>query len=245
LDNFLLDFITFCHGFRPEYITLLSIFVSGICIVFCNRFFGLTGLYVYNILAVILANIQVLRLCQFTIVEHPMALGTVLFSTTFLVSDIINEIYGAEEARRSIKYCFLACILCTLLMIVDLGHRPISNTDPTYVAMMALFVPSLRILISSLTAFFLSQWFDIAFFKWFKAFLNDRLLWLRTLIVSLVSFMLDNLLFCYLAWYLLSPTPLGGSEIFKTYVLGTYITRVILGVLLIPTIYACKRDGKR
>ncbi|MBP9753117.1 MAG: queuosine precursor transporter [Proteobacteria bacterium] len=244
MDSFLQNFIEYCHTFKPEYITLFSIIVSGVCIIFCKHIFGLTGLYIYNILAVILANIQVLRLCQFTIIEHPIALGTVLFSTTFLVSDIINEIYGADKAKSSIKYCFLASVLCTLLMIVDLGHKPLNKVDPTYMAMVALFVPSLRILTSSLIAFFISQWFDVLLFKWFKNLLNGRLLWLRTLIVSLASFLLDNILFCYLAWYLLSSTPLAADEIFKTYVLGTYITRVVLGVLLIPVIYICRRSGK-
>ncbi|CAO5681202.1 MAG: queuosine precursor transporter [Holosporales bacterium] len=245
MDDLLLNFINYCHTFRPEYITILSIIISGFCIIFSKRLLGLMGLYIYNILAVILANIQVLRLCQFSIIEHPMALGTVLFSTTFLVSDIINEIYGAEKAKNSIKYCFLASILCTVLMTVDLGHKPVSKSDPVYGAMLSLFVPSLRILTSSLLAFFISQWFDVLFFKWFKVFLNNKLLWLRTFIVSLVSFFLDNILFCYLAWYLFSPTPLPLDEIFKTYVLGTYITRVVLGVLLIPVIYICKKGDAR
>lgn len=243
MDHILLDFIQACHSFRPEWITLFSIFVSGLCIVLANLFYGLNGLYIYNVLAVILANIQVLRLCPFSFFEHPMALGTVLFSTTFLVSDIINEIYGADKAKQNVKYCFFACILCALLMIVDLCHKPVSDKDVPYLAMMTLFVPSLRILTSSLIAFYLSQIFDVAFYKWLKQAWNNKLLWARTLIVSLVSFLLDNILFCYLAWYLLSPEPLGVYEIFRTYIVGTYLTRVVLGVLLIPTMYICKRQN--
>ncbi|CAO4837611.1 MAG: queuosine precursor transporter [Holosporales bacterium] len=244
MDQILYTFIEACHSVRPEWITLLSIFVSGICIVGANRFYGVHGLYIYNVLAVILANIQVLRLCQFSFFEHPMALGTVLFSTTFLVSDIINEIYGADKAKMNVRYCFFACILCTTLMIVDLCHRPVTPTDASYLAMMALFVPSLRILTSSLVAFYLSQIFDVSFYKFLKKSWDGKHLWLRTLIVSLVSFLLDNILFCYLAWYILSPTPLGASEIFVTYILGTYITRIVLGVLLIPTMYICKHHTK-
>lgn len=243
MDHLLLSFIEACHSVHPEWITLFSIFVSGVCIILSHLYFKLNGLYIYNVIAVILANIQVLRLSQFHLVEHPMALGTVLFSTTFLVSDIINEIYGAEKAKQNVRYCFFASILCSILMIVDLGHKPVSNQDPAYLAMMALFVPSLRILFSSLTAFYFSQVFDVMLFKWLKQAWNNRLLWLRTLIVSLVSFLLDNILFCFLAWYILSPNPIGAAEIFKTYIMGTYITRVILGLLLIPVIYICKKQS--
>lgn len=241
MDTFLITFIEKMHCIHAEYITLFSIIFSGFCIVVTHRYFRLTGLFIYNVLAVILANIQVLRVCQFSFFDDPMALGTVLFSTTFLVNDIINEIYGPQQAKENVKYCFLASVLFTALMIVDLCHRPVSSTDNAYLAMITLFVPSLRILSSSLIAFFISQWFDVLFFKWLKELFEGRILWLRTFIASLASFLLDNILFCYLAWYLLSPEPLGAYTIFKTYVMGTYITRLILGILLIPTIYQCKK----
>jgi uncharacterized integral membrane protein (TIGR00697 family) len=241
MDSFLLHFIERMHTIPAEYVTLFSIFFSGFAIVITHRYCRLTGLFIYNVLAVILANIQVLRLSQFSLFPDPMALGTVLFSTTFLVNDIINEIYGPDKAKDNVKYCFFASILCSLFMIVDLCHRPAASQDPAYLAMMALFVPSLRILTSSLIAFFISQWFDVLLFKWLKEYFHGKVLWLRTFIASLFSFLLDNIIFCYLAWSLLSPDPLGAYDIFKTYVIGTYITRVLLGVFLIPTIYQCKK----
>jgi len=240
MDHILLDIITFLQRFHPEFVTLFSIFFSGFCLVISHKYYRLNGLFIYNVVAVILSNIQVLRLCQFTFVDHPMALGTVLFSTTFLVNDIINEIYGADQAKKNVQYCFFASLLFCFLMVVDLGHRPLSCDDPAYVSMMTLFVPSFRILVSSLTAFFISQWVDVLLFKRLKESFKGKHLWARTLIVSMASFLLDNFLFSYLAWYLLSPNPLGVVDIFKTYILGTYITRLILGVLLIPTIYLCK-----
>lgn len=241
MDSFLLHFIEHMHTIPAEYVTLFSIFFSGIAIVLTHRYCGLTGLFIYNVLAVILANIQVLRLSQFSLFANPMALGTVLFSTTFLVNDIINEIYGSGKAKDNVKYCFFASILCSLFMIIDLCHRPATPDDTTYLAMMALFVPSLRILTASLIAFFISQWFDVVLFKWLKDYFQGKILWLRTFITSLFSFLLDNIIFCYLAWCFLSPHPLDAYDIFKTYVMGTYITRVLLGIFLIPTIYQCKK----
>jgi uncharacterized integral membrane protein (TIGR00697 family) len=241
MDSFLFLFIENMHDISAEYVTLFSIFFSGFAIVLIHRYCGLTGLFIYNVLAVILANIQVLRLSQFSLFASPMALGTVLFSSTFLVNDIINEIYGPNKAKDNVKYCFFASILFSLFMIVDLCHRPSNPHDKAYLAMITLFVPSLRILTSSLIAFFISQWFDVLLFKWLKDYFEGKVLWLRTFIASLFSFLLDNIIFCYLAWSLLSPDPLGAYDIFKTYILGTYITRVLLGIFLIPTIYQCKK----
>lgn len=241
MDSILINLLSYSHHFHAEYITLISIFFAGFCIVITHKYFRLNGLYIYNVLAVIMANIQVLRLAKFSSFDHPIALGTVLFSTTFLVNDIINEIYGAQKAKENVKYCFFASVLFSVLMILDLGHKPVALDDPIYLSMLALFVPSLRILFSSLVAFFISQWIDVLIFKWLKDFFKEKLLWLRTFITSLVSFLLDNLLFCYLAWYILSPDPMGVYEIFETYMIGTYITRVLLGIFLIPTIYQCKK----
>ena len=243
MDSILITLLSYAHQIHAEYVTLFSIFFAGFCIVITHKYFRLTGLYIYNVLAVIMANIQVLRLAKFSLFDHPMALGTVLFSTTFLVNDIINEIYGTQKAKDNVKYCFFASVLFSVFMILDLGHKPIAQDDPMYLSMMALFIPSLRILFSSLVAFFISQWFDVFLFKWLKDFFKEKLLWLRTFITSLFSFLLDNLLFCYLAWYILAPEPKGIYEIFETYMIGTYITRVLLGIFLIPTIYQCKKHG--
>lgn len=241
IDDFITTVITVLQGLPPEIVTIISILISGICILCSQRLFGLVGLYVYNAIAIVLANIQVLRLCQYNILAEPVALGTVLFATLYLTTDIITEFYGTKAARRNIYLCFFATILTSILMIVDLGHLPASGSNDAYNAMQTLFVPSARIFIASLCAFGISQFYDVGIFSFLKKLTHGRFLWARTLCASLSSSFIDNMIFSVLAWSIFAKTPLDMRTIFMTYVLGAYIARALVGIFLIPVIYMCKR----
>ena len=241
IDDCMTSIINALQGMPPEAVTIISILISGMCILLAQRLFGLVGLYVYNSLAIVLANIQVLRLCQYNILAEPVALGTVLFATLYLTTDIITEFYGAKAARRNIYLCFFATILTSILMIIDLGHMPTSCSHDAYNAMQILFVPSARIFIASLCAFGISQFYDVAVFSFLKKLMRGRFLWARTLCASLSSSFVDNMIFSILAWSVFAKAPLDMYAIFMTYVLGAYIARALVGILLIPVIYMCKR----
>ena len=242
IDGFIIDLISMLQALPPEIVTLISIMVSGLCILLAQRMFALAGLYVYNALAIVLANIQVLRLCKYTLLAEPVALGTVLFATLYLTTDIITELYGAKEARRNILLCFFAMLLSSILMIIDLGHVPPNTcSHNSYNAMQTLFVPSARIFIASLCAFGLSQLYDVALFNFMKKVMKERFLWLRTLCASLSSSFVDNLIFGVLAWRVFAKAPLDMYTILMTYIFGAYISRALVAVLLVPVIYLCKR----
>jgi uncharacterized integral membrane protein (TIGR00697 family) len=242
IDDFIATIIHALQGLPPEIITLISIIISGILILLSQRLFGLVGIYMYNTLAIVLANIQVLRLCQYNILKEPVALGTVLFATLYLTTDIITEFYGAKAARRNIYICFFATLLTAILMIVDLGHVSLPCSHAAYQAMQTLFVPSVRIFIASLCAFGISQFYDIGIFSFLKKITQGRFLWARTLCASLSSSFVDNMIFSVLAWSIFAQTSVNMYTIFMTYVLGAYIARILVGVLLMPVIYMCKRS---
>ena len=66
------------------------------------RCFAKSGLIVYSAIATITANIQVVKLTQYTLVNDPVALGTVVFATTFAVDNILTEYYGKNVAQKNI-----------------------------------------------------------------------------------------------------------------------------------------------
>ena len=70
------------------------------------KLFGEVGIYIYTVVAIIGANIQVLKIVDFPFFNSPIALGTILFSTTFLATDILSEYYGAKLARKNILIGF-------------------------------------------------------------------------------------------------------------------------------------------
>ena len=72
------------------------------------RLFGYIGIFIYSSLAIIAGNIQVLKTVSFFYSPEPVALGTILFASTFLCTDILSEYYGKEKARMNILIGFMA-----------------------------------------------------------------------------------------------------------------------------------------
>ena len=83
-------------------IWLFQIIFCYLSILLSLKFFGKTGIYDYVASAIILANIQVLKVVDFPFFPEPMALGTVLFISIFLCTDILNEYFDKKSATKCI-----------------------------------------------------------------------------------------------------------------------------------------------
>jgi uncharacterized integral membrane protein (TIGR00697 family) len=204
-------------------------------------------LYAYNALAVVAANIQVLKMAEFSLCAEPMALGTVVFATTFLVSDILTEHYGPAAARQALRLSFLTQILMFIWMILTLGHTPAdySKISPDLAAtlvaneegMLQLFAPSLRILTASLIAYFISQQCDIWLFQKIRHLSHGRFLWLRQNLSTALSGLLDNFVFALIAWVILSSNPISFSLLISSFVFASYVIRGVVNIAATPIMY--------
>lgn len=248
MDTLLIvPFIKALQSLPAELVSFILFGACSIAILLLLRLFGANGLYLYNIVAVLASNIQVLRGAQFSMSAEPVALGTVVFATTYLCSDMLTEHYGKEAAKRGVWFCFAAQLLMTLLMIITIGHPPVPiealgspGTEHMPLAEQALsllFTPSPRLLFASLLAFVISQFNDIWLFHWIGKLTQQRWLWLRTTVSSLVSALVDTIIFSLLSWVILAPQPISFSVIVFTYILGSFVMRVLVNLLSTPVMY--------
>ena len=109
-------------------IWLFQIIFCYLSILFALKFFGKVGIYVYVSIAIILANIQVLKVVEFPFFPEPMALGTILFISIFLCTDILNEYYDKKSATKCIYMGISAYLFSTILMFLTISFNPI---DPS------------------------------------------------------------------------------------------------------------------
>ncbi len=245
METLISDFISLGQAAGSEVLSVCFLMILYIAILFLLKFFSKEGLYLYNILAVIIANIQVLKLTSFWLISEPVALGTLLFATTFLATDILNEHFGIEAAKEGIKLSFAAQIIMTILMTVTISYPSIGGItglsndnrviDSVQAGLYSLFAPSARILLASLLAYYISQWVDIRIFSYLKRL--KSLLWFRSNLSTLFAGLVDNILFSSLAWVILSPSPVSAKTLFFTYIFGTYIATVIVSITSTPIIY--------
>lgn len=254
MDNIVLDLISFLQVHASaELLTIIFFLFCSLLILGALRFFGAAGLYVYNILALVVANIQVLRITIYENFHEPVALGTVLFTTTFFVNDLLSEHYGPKVAGKCVTLGFWAQILMVIWMVLTVSHplptiSPNEITNPSLLqamhshqAMMQLFVPSLRILVASLIAYWCSQWLDILIFAKIRRITSERFLWLRQGSSMLIAGFLDNIIFSVLAWKVFSSTSLSWYELLMTYILSAQIIRILLSFAFTPLMYLSYR----
>tara|TARA_A100000171_G_C2127225_1_gene144304 strand:- start:264 stop:1028 length:765 start_codon:yes stop_codon:yes gene_type:complete len=232
----------------PAEITLFLFFIAAsFFLLIFVKFFGKLGLYIYGVLAIVLGNIQVLKGTHLTFWEEPVALGTILFSLTFSVSDILTECYGRRAAQRSVWLGFSSALMVTALMTLTIGIRPLVGEGSTHPfiqghkAIEVLFKPSIAIFSASLIAYVVSQFLDIFLFQKLKDLWPEKALWSRSILSTGTSFLIDNILFSTLAWVLFAEIPVSMKTLIWTYILGTYALRLLMAAGSLPLVYLARR----
>lgn len=221
------------------------IFVAYSGVLVFMRLFGLGGLAAFIVVAILGANIQVLKVAQFSVFEHPVALGTELFASTYLAIDIVAEYYGKQQARKIIWIGFACQILFTLLMILTLGYAsPLASTAQEVVrieevenALDVILQPQAGLLAAGLTSYLLSQHLDVSIFVWLRRETGGRFLWLRNGASNIVAAFVDSAVFSFLAWRVFAQEPISYDVLLHTYILGTFYIRVFVSLLDTPFMY--------
>ncbi|MEM8914805.1 MAG: queuosine precursor transporter [Pseudomonadota bacterium] len=233
----------------PEAIWVLLLVVCFSAILIAARTMGAAGLYAYIAVAIIGANLQVLKPVQFNVFVDPVALGTILFASSYLCTDILAEIYGRDAARKGVWIGFSAFLFWTVLGILTLGFQPLDAASagselawavPNHDAIATLFTPAPVFFVAGMTAYLISQFHDIWLYRLVGRLTGGRHLWLRNNVSTVISAVIDNTVFSLLAWIVLAPEPLALKTVIMTYILGTLVLRLIVALLDTPFLYAAR-----
>lgn len=246
------NFQGFVNSFNnaPIIITwIIFLFFCLFTILILLKLFGEVGMYVYTVIAIIGANIQVLKIVDFPFFSNPIALGTILFSSTFLATDILTEYYGAKFAKKNIVIGFVSFLIMTIFMLFTMGFSPldIDNTSEEYSwalstqnHLLGIFLPFPSFFAASMIAYLFSQYFDVWLYAKISKFTKKRFLWLRNNISTMTSGLLDNIIFSIFAWIIFNPNPLDFNTVLFTFILGTYILRIFIALFDTPFMYLAK-----
>ena len=215
-----------------ELLWLVEIPVNFLLILLAYRLFGKKGLFLWIPVSVIVANIQVvqaLRLFGFS-----ATLGNVSYAASFLVTDILSEKYGKQEARKAVIMGLFCLVAATILLQLTLLFRPLPDNafaQETHAALGTIFGLLPRIALGSLTAYLISQLHDV----WAYAFWRQRFpkhLWIRNNCSTMVSQLIDSVVFVLIAFAGVYP-PGVLFEIFLT----TYLLKFLVAAADTPFLY--------
>ena len=237
--GFFFDLTISLNSLSTELMWLVMLLFCFFSILIFLRLFGYVGVFIYSALAVIAANIQVLKTVDFFYSPEPVALGTILFASTFLCTDILSEYFGKDKARTNILIGFCAFLFMTILMVITIGFKP-STQDWVQESLSNVFTPMTRFFIASMIAYLISQYFDVWFYSYLRNYTSQKYLWLRNNLSTALSSLVDNTVFSIFAWILLNPEPIDLYKVIMIYILGTYLLRILIALLDTPFIYIAK-----
>lgn len=217
-------------------VSLIVIF--GLVLLFF-RVFGEAGLYCWTVLATIAANIEVLIVVNAFGMEQ--TLGNILFASTFLVTDILSEIYGKKSADKAVNIGIVSSLAFILISQSWLLYVP-SASDFTAPHIRAVFSNTPRLMLTSFLVYAVCQRFDVwAYHKWW-AFTTERFgdsrrfLWLRNNGSTLISQLLNTFLFNFGAF-------VGTYELSTvcSLALSGYVIYIVTSLADTPFIYLARR----
>ncbi|MEH6987344.1 queuosine precursor transporter [Cytobacillus firmus] len=217
-----------------EWFGLLFAIINFILVLAMYRLFGKTGLFVWIGFSTVMANLQVVKTIE--MFGLTATLGNAMYGTAFLVTDILNEKYGKEEAKKAVWLGFFTLLSMTLIMQMVLLFKP-HETDFAQESLSTLFSVLPRIAAGSLAAYLVSQFTDVYIFTYLKKkFPKDGQFWIRNNGSTIISQLLDTLVFTSIAFLGVFPLE-EWIQIFIT----TYLLKFIVAVLDTPFGYIAKR----
>ncbi|MFA7075806.1 MAG: queuosine precursor transporter [Candidatus Izemoplasmatales bacterium] len=198
------------------------------------KFFGKLGIFIWIVLATILANIQVTKLIFLFGLEAN--LGNIMYGTIFLGTDVLNELFGKKDAKKAVFIGFFVMIITVIIMTLAIQFNP-HPEDFAQDSLQVIFGFMPRVLLASLTAFIISQLVDVNLFDKIRTKLPaNKYLFVRNNLSTIFSQAIDTVIFVPIAFVGVVRT-----EVLLGLMLSTYLIKVIVALLDTPFIYLMKK----
>ena len=162
-----------------------------------------------------------------------LSVGILPYPITFLITDLISEIYGKIAANRVVTAGIFASFFSMgILLIADfvpaMESSPVDNATFTQV-----FSLSPLAVLASMIAYLLAQFVDIRIYHFWKKLTNGKMLWLRNNFSTFASQFLDTFsVVCLLSVFGVLPW-----DLFFGLVLSGFIFKVVVALLDTPLLY--------
>ena len=196
------------------------------------RFFGKYGLYTAVVLGIVLGNLQGGKLSdlEFFGLNFTVSMGAILYSGIYFATDVLNEKYGKAEANRAVLLGFAANIAVMITLFLSIQFRPSDITGSAlevHEAINTLASYSPTFIMGSLTAYLISQTFDVWFFNKIRSITGESKLWLRNNLSTISSQLIDTFIYSF-TWVL--ATDLTFQEAFAIAAVK-YIFKVVIAFI--------------
>ncbi|MDR1101372.1 MAG: queuosine precursor transporter [Clostridiales bacterium] len=201
------------------------------------KIFGKTGIFVWTAVSGILCNLEVIKMVD--IFGMNVTLGNVLYSTTFLATDILTEKYGKQAAKEAVWIGFFASAALIIITQFAVAFQP-NSLDSAHESLRQIFLTTPRIVMASTVTYLVSQNFDIFVFSAIRRATGGKLLWLRNNVATLAAQLVDTAVFTLLAFF----GAISHSAALNL-ILTSYALKIALSLLDTPFLYLAMKIRPR
>lgn len=162
-----------------------------------------------------------------------LSVGILPYPITFLITDLISEIYGKRAANRVVTAGIFASFFSMgILLVSDIVPAMESSPvdDATFTKVFSL---SPLAVLASMIAYLLAQFVDIRIYHFWKKLTKGKMLWLRNNFSTFASQFLDT----FSVILLLSIFGILPWDLFYGLVLSGFIFKVLVAALDTPLLY--------
>ena len=158
--------------------------------------------------------------------------GILPYPFTFLVTDLISELYGQKKANLVVLAGFFASMFVLLFLWLGGQFNAIPDSLVTDQVYDSVFRNAWRIIAASMTAYLFAQFIDVRIFHFWKKLTNGKHLWLRNNASTVVSQLLDTILVICILFFGVWST----DQIFSAIIDG-WLFKMLMAFIDTPIIY--------
>lgn len=164
--------------------------------------------------------------------EFTISAGVLPYPVTFLITDLLSEIFGRKKTNLVVFSGFLALLFVMLILYLGglfdaLSFSNVQNEDYDL-----MFGNSKRVIIASMVAYLAAQFIDVRLYHFWKKLTKGKYLWLRNNASTFLSMFVDTTLVVIVLFY--------GVESFNTIlgmILSGWLFKIICAFVDTPFLY--------
>ena len=162
-----------------------------------------------------------------------LSVGILPYPLTFLITDLISEIYGKKKANQVVITGIFASFFSMAILLIANRVPAIENSPIDDLTFNKVFALSPIAVLASMIAYLLAQFVDIRIYHFWKKLTRGKMLWLRNNFSTFSSQLIDTILvvgllsfFDVLEW-----------SLFWGLVISGFLFKVLVAALDTPILY--------
>ena len=162
-----------------------------------------------------------------------ISVGILPYPITFLITDILSEIYGKKKANQVVIAGIFASLFSMLIILVADLSPTINNSPVNSETFHKVFGLSPLAIFASMVAYLFAQFIDIRIFHFWKQLTKGKHLWLRNNFSTFASQFIDT----FTVLFLICSFKILPWNMFSSLLMIGFLFKVIIAALDTPILY--------